>query len=172
MDARSESPPPPRRPARGRRAALWRLGFGALAPLLLACSSSGSAGQSPERPFELSLVDTRACPVPPTLDDKTTRVVGLKVRITSRHAGNVPANYFYGSVLTKDGTRYLAALSGCTPVLASRPLEPGESSEGFLNFAVPKDTRLDRVAYAPRLADSIGSERLEQGDLVVEVPLP
>ncbi len=174
MDSRLESPRTQGRPARGHRDARRLLERGALVALLSlpACATAEPSGSSRERPFEVSLVETRACPLPPTLDAKTTHVVGVKVRVTSRHPGNVPANYFYGSVLTKDDRRWLATLPGCTPVLSSRPLEPGESSEGFLNFAVPKDTRLDRVAYAPRLAGSVGSEPLDRSDLIAEVPLP
>ncbi len=124
------------------------------------------------RPFSISILDTQACPLPEGVDSETQRILGVKVRVTSAHPGYVPANFFYASVLTKDGGRYLAELSGCKPVLSSPPLKPGESAEGFLNFPLPVDEAPEELVYAPNLEHTLGAESLLPHHLAQEVELP
>lgn len=142
--------------------------------LCIGCDSKLDANMTPleDRPFSVSLLDTRACPLPEGLDPEAKRILGVKVRVTSAHEGRVPANYFYASVLTKDGDRYLAELPGCRPVLSSPPLEPGHSAEGFLNFPLPVDKQPEQLNYAPNLERTLGAEDIAPNHLVQEIELP
>jgi len=65
----------------------------------------------------------------------------------------VPANYFYASLLTTDGERYLAEYPGCDPVLSGTPLGRGQSGEGFLNFPLPPSKTPEKIVYSPVLID-------------------
>jgi hypothetical protein len=123
-------------------------------------------------PFSLSVTGTKTCAVPDWLDLGGRTIFSVKVRLNGGHAGGVPANYFYGSVLTTEGDRYLAALPGCTPLLSGSPLRPGESREGYLNFPLPPRARPALVAYAPELGSTETSIPLTARELVVEVAIP
>lgn len=134
-----------------------RLGLG----LLLASTSWSCQGLrfseeeaplDPRAPYQLSILETTACPLPPGLDPARVRIVGVKVRLRGNHEKNVPANYFYASVLTSDQSRYLAEHSGCSPVLTGAPLAPGEIAEGYLNFPVPSGKIPEVLAYSPALS--------------------
>jgi len=98
--------------------------------------------------------------------------LGVKVRVTGRYPDRVPANYFYASLLARDGARYLPTTKGCQPLLSGPPLLPGESREGYANFPILAQKSAERLAYAPNLERTSGSDTLSQRRLVVEVPLP
>ena len=150
------------------------LAFVFLAALSAAgCQSRGAPpsteGQPEEAPFSVALLETQACPLPPGVDPKQKRILGVKVRVEANHPGRVGANYFYASLLTKGGERYLAELGGCEPTLAHPPLAPGEGAEGFLNFPLPLDESPDRVVYSPNLDHTLGGDELSARDLSVEL---
>lgn len=117
-------------------------------------------------PYTFTVLETRGCPLPEGVNEKEQRIFGVHVRLEGHHEGGVPANYFYASVLTQDGARYLAELSGCEPVMSGPPLYPGETAVGFFNFPLPLSKTPKTLEYAP-LMDS--------GDSVAqrsEIPLP
>jgi hypothetical protein len=123
-------------------------------------------------PFSLSVEKTEACAAEPGADPRRGPLLGVLVRVTGRHEAGTPANYFYGSLLTRSGERYLAELAGCAPVLSGPPLGPGESRTGYLNFPIPAGALPDRVAYAPSFDGTRGAEKLKPAALTVEARLP
>jgi hypothetical protein len=71
----------------------------------------------------------------------------------------VAANYFYASVLASDGSRYLAELPGCEPVLTGAPLGPGETREGYLNIPFPAHKEARTLAYLPPVGNYPAARR-------------
>ncbi|HSC87439.1 MAG TPA: hypothetical protein VLC09_09230 [Polyangiaceae bacterium] len=127
---------------------------------LLACTACDRSSSPPAdpAPFRIEVLEVTPCPAPPGLDTTKTRVLGVRVRVESNHSRGVPANYFYGSVLATDRSRYLAELPGCSPVLSGAPLYAGEHADGFLNFPVPLNKQIDSLVYAPRLGGAANQE--------------
>jgi len=110
----------------------------------------GCARSAPPDLYEFELLGVEQCPRPAGADEKR-RIVGVRVRVTGHAEQGIPANYFYASLLTHTGQRYLAEPSGCRPLLSGPPLAPGERSEGFLNFPIPLEQNPERVLYLPNL---------------------
>ena len=102
----------------------------------------------PSAPYGISILETGSCPLPPGVDAARMRILGLRVRLRAGR-DDVPANFFYASVLTNDENRYLAEHTGCTPVLSGRPLRAGEVREGYLNFPLPLEKSAQTLVYAP-----------------------
>ncbi len=129
----------------------------AIAPFFLACEGweygTGAKDLGPEEPLRLSVLSTETCPLPVHLDPANVTIISYRVRLTSGHDGRVPANYFYASLLTTDGNRYLATFEGCSPVLSAEPLARGHSAEGFFNFPIPPSKVPDKLVFAPNLLD-------------------
>lgn len=116
------------------------------------CTDVGSTKQDAEDqnlPYTLTVLETRGCPLPEGVNEKEQRIFGVHVRLEGHREGGLPANYFYASVLTQDGARYLAELSGCEPVLSGPPLYPGQTAEGFVNFPLPLSKTPKMLEYAP-----------------------
>ena len=131
----------------------------------------GAELEATERPFTVTILDTQACPLPEGVDAQAKRILGIKVRLRSHHRGRVPANYFYASLLTTGGARYLAELVGCTPLLSDAPLGPGETAEGYPNFPLPIDATPARLVYAPKLDGTRGFDAIPPRFLSEELPL-
>lgn len=125
----------------------------------------GDAEEHLERPYDFTLLGVETCPLPAPNGSRARSVLGLRVRMTSRSDLRVAANYFYASLLTSDGSRYLAEQPGCEPILAAAPLAAGQSAEGFINVPVPAQKRPSRLQYLPPLGDT--PEHLR----VTELPL-
>jgi hypothetical protein len=104
-----------------------------------------------DRPYRLTLLSVESCALPAQLNPKEVVLVSFRVRLEGNLSSRVPANYFYASLLTSDGERYLPTYYGCEPLLAADPLEPGQRTEGFLNFSIPPSKVPERLAYSPRL---------------------
>ena len=102
-------------------------------------------------PYRLRLLSTESCALPTHLSPKNVTIVGYRVRLEGNLSSKVPANYFYASLLTTDGERYLSSFYGCEPLLAGEPLGPGESAEGFVNFSIPLSKTPGQLVYAPKL---------------------
>jgi hypothetical protein len=98
--------------------------------------------------------------------------LGVKVRLTGKYPSGIPANFFYASLLSRDGTRYLAASEGCRPLLSGPPLLFGESREGYVNFPLQAKKGADRLAYAPNLDHTTFADGLSNKDRTIEAPLP
>ena len=143
----------------------------ALSTLFLLISSCGCSNldlwSDPEElsrdtPFTLSLLETESCPLPEALDPKKVVIHSYRVRVRSHHRGRVPVNYFYASLLTTDGDRYLAEFQGCPGPLNGPPLQPGEAADGFINFPVPPSKTPEKVVYAPELIGLSLSESTQE----------
>lgn len=124
-------------------------------PLLAACDGwevfqSDDAPLGPE-PYVFSLLNAESCPLPEGLDPKQVTIVSYNVRLRGQHPQKVPVNYFYASLLTTDGSRYLADFPGCSPLLSGPPVGPGETAQGYLNFPVPPGKAPARLVYSPEL---------------------
>lgn len=128
-----------------------RLLFLSCALGLLACSSPSTRDSEPTAAYQLTVLEQKPCPLPPGVDPKKTQLLGVRVRLVSHEASGIPANYFYASVLTTDGSRYLAEHPGCSPLLSGRPLFPGQIAEGYLNFPLPLEKTPETLVYAPIL---------------------
>ncbi len=115
-----------------------------------------------DEPFVLSILNVEACPLPEGLDPKAVTIKSYNVRLRGQLEQGVPANYFYASLLTTDGSRYLADYPGCEPLLSAAPVLPGETAEGYLNFPVPPGKVPDKLVYAPALTTA---------EHLVEIPL-
>lgn len=102
-------------------------------------------------PYRLRLLSTESCALPAHLSSKNVAIVSYKVRLEGNLSSKVPANYFYASLLTTDGERYLSTFYGCEPLLAGEPLGPQQSAEGFVNFSIPPSKLPDKLVYAPNL---------------------
>src|SRR5690606_21170119 len=98
-----------------------------------------------DEPYRLSILGTETCPLPEKLDPKKVMILSYRVRLRGQHPLGVPANYFYASLLTTDGSRYLADYAGCSPLLSGPPLLPGQVAEGFLNFPIPPHKSPDKL---------------------------
>jgi len=118
-----------------------------------------------EHPYEATLVSIDTCPLPTPSGEPERSVLGVRIRLTGKTPARVAANYFYASVLTVDGSRYLAGQPGCEPLLAAAPLKPGESAEGYVNVPIPSHKKPDRLQYLPPIDGQ--AERLR----AVELPL-
>lgn len=130
-----------------------------VAPLLLSCQ--GGAGDSVlTDPYAFEILASEECTLPTAGAQAPRTLLGVKVRITSHSDLGVPANYYYGSVLTKDGARYLAELPGCQPVLSRAPLRKGETAEGYLNFPIPRQKTAETVVYLPVIGKLTEKERV------------
>lgn len=153
-----------------RRATTW------LCVCCLGCqvSTGGATGGGP--PFEVEVTSVTFCepaqPAPAQAGSPREGALGVKVRLSSRYESGLPANYFYASLLGRDGTRYLAMTAGCRPLLSGPPLLPGQSREGYVNFPLQAKKSADRLAYAPNLDSTTFVDRLTAKDLIVEAPLP
>jgi len=75
--------------------------------------------------------------------------LGLKVKLTALAPEGVAANYFYASLISSDGSRYLAELPGCAPALSAPPLFQGETVEGYLNMPLPVNKVAKALVYSP-----------------------
>lgn len=136
-----------------------------LCTLGLACDPKSAGGPSPPAapaPFQIEVLSTGACEAGASPSEKANRIFGVKVRITGKHSSGVPANYFYGSVLSTRGDRYLAELSGCSPALVGPPLFEGEAREGYLNFPMPPEKRPEILVYSPLVGTLKENERTVQ----------
>jgi len=114
------------------------------------------------RPFELQLLATESCPLPPHLSAKNVALLSYRVRLSSHRASGVPANYFYATLLTTDGERYLSSFYGCAPLLSADPLSDGEQAEGFLNFSIPPSKIPEKLVYSPLLMLASDSQAVEE----------
>lgn len=101
-----------------------------------------------------------------------TSTLGVKVRLTGRYPSRVPANYFYASLVSRDGERYLPTADGCRPLLSGAPLLPGETREGYANFPIAAKRSAQKLAYAPNLGKTAGAAELTPSASVVEAALP
>lgn len=135
------------------------------------------AGGTP--PFEVEVTSVAVCDAnertsPPGVASGLSGegTFGVKVRLTGRYASGVPANYFYASLLSRDGTRYLSAAAGCGPLLSGPPLLPGETREGYANFPLQAKKNARRLSYAPNLEHTTFADQLSAKALTVEAPLP
>lgn len=113
-----------------------------------------------EDPYVLSILNVEACPLPEGLDAKRVTILSYNVRLRGQHEHGVPANYFYASLLTTDGSRYLADFPGCEPLLSGPPVGPGDSAQGYLNFPVPPGKTPSKLVYAPTLTGDTPGESL------------
>jgi len=118
-----------------------------------------------DEPYALSIMSTESCPLPQGLNPKAVAIVSYKVRLRGNHPEKVPANYFYASLLTTDGARYLADYPGCSPVLSTPPVAMGEIADGYLNFPIPPGKTPHKLVYAPALTGT------PKGDSLVEIAL-
>lgn len=109
-------------------------------------------------PYQLQILSSAPCPLPPGLNPEVVTIRSYRVRLRASDASGVPANYFYASVLTKDGSRYLASYEGCAPVLSLDPLGSLEEAEGYLNFPMPPSKIPDALVYAPELLSRTENE--------------
>lgn len=113
-----------------------------------------------KEPFVVSILNAEACPLPEGLDPKKVMIKSYNVRLSGHLKEGVPANYFYASLLTTDGSRYLADYPGCEPLLSGPPLSSGESAQGYLNFPIPPGKTPDKLVYAPELTVEDGEDHL------------
>ena len=102
-------------------------------------------------PYRLRILSTESCALPAHLSPKNVTIVSYKVRLEGNLSSKVPTNYFYASLLTTDGERYLSSYFGCEPLLSGEPLGPGQSAEGFVNFSIPPSKIPEKLVYAPKL---------------------
>jgi hypothetical protein len=106
-------------------------------------------GGAHAKAFELELLSTEKCPLVTKPGAPERAALGFKVRVTGRAPEGIAANYFYASVVASDGSRYLAELPGCEPVLTGAPLAPGEAREGYLNIPFPAHKNPRTLVYLP-----------------------
>lgn len=130
----------------------------------LSCQSMGGDPATNE-PYSFEILSSEECALPTAGAQPQRTLLGVKVRLKSHTDLGVPANYYYGSVLTKDGARYLAELPGCQPVLSGPPLRKGQSAEGYLNFPVPPQKTAETVVYLPAIGKLTERERLTERKL-------
>lgn len=130
-------------------------------PLLAGCTP-GSAPRDTSAPYELTILERRSCELPSRPGAPERSALGIRVRLISRSELGVAANYYYASVLAGDGSRYLAELPGCSPVLSGAPLRSGESAEGFLNFPLPPDRSPAQLVYLPPIGTMPENVRARQ----------
>lgn len=153
-----------------------RLGVASSSLALLACeppsdsSPEQSAGPAltEKEPYELEVTGARTCPLPSHLDPKNVRIVSYRIRLRGHDPGRVPANYFYASLVTTDGDRYLASYEGCSPLLLADPLKPGEEASGMVNFPIPPSKTPETLTYSPELLNRTSLESTREWKLQSE----
>ncbi len=116
--------------------------------------------------FRIRVLSMESCPLPAHLDPKNVTLISYRVSLEGNHASNVPANYFYATLVTTEGDRYLSTYYGCQPVLADAPLQPAQSTEGFLNFSLPPSKVPEKLVYAPNLMEM--SKEASTMELVID----
>jgi len=116
-----------------------------------------------DHPYQLKLLNLESCPLPEHLNPKDVVLLSYRVRIQSNLASKVPANYFYASLLTTDGERYLSTYYGCAPLLTADPLGEGETADGFFNFSIPASKIPEKLVYSPKLLN------ISEQDALVEL---
>lgn len=133
------------------------------------CALSGcrELGLDPpaEAPYELDILSTETCALPSATGESARTVLGVKVRLTSHTELGLAANYYYASILTSDGSRYLAELPGCEPVLSGAPLRPSETAEGFLNIPIPPQKKAETLVYLPPIGELPEKDRVTERKL-------
>jgi hypothetical protein len=134
-------------------ACLWLLPLGCRAESSPSEEASAAAGG-----YEILLLDTETCPLPAGLDPADQTIVSYKVKLISAESSGIPVNYFYASLVTTDGQRYLADHPGCTPRLSGPPIFSGESATGYLNFPLPRSKTPEKVEYSPELLTMSAAE--------------
>lgn len=148
----------------------------------LSCLSCGTqAGTASASPFELEVTSVTVCE-PTGEASASTRTkaesssgpstLGVKIRLTGHFPSRVPANYFYASLVSRDGSRYLPTAEGCRPLLSGAPLLPGETREGYANFPLVAKKSAQKLAYSPNLGRTAGSDDLPPSATMLEVALP
>src|SRR6187431_49024 len=137
----------------------------------LGCQPSAGPESGRAPPFEIEVTSVTLCGAEPSASGTAAAgapvrdgTLGVKVRVTGRYESGVPANYFYASLLGRDGTRYLSAPEGCRPLLSGPPLRPGETREGYVNFPLQAKKGADRLAYAPNLEHTTFADHLTAKD--------
>ena len=149
---------------RQKLAVSWFLAWSTLS--YMACEPlRGHKHGAPPRAFEIRLLGAESCPLPAHLNPKSVALLSYRVRLSSHHPSGVAANYFYATLLTTDGERYLSDFYGCAPLLAADPLQAGEQAEGFLNFSIPLSKIPEKLVYSPVLM------HLPDGQAVEEIAL-
>lgn len=128
---------------------------------MLSCQGMGGE-PAPNEPYSFEILSSEECSLATAGTQPQRTLLGVKVRLRSHNDLGVPANYYYGSVLTKDGARYLAELPGCQPVLSGAPLRKGETAEGFLNFPIPPQKTAETVVYLPAIGTLTEKERVSE----------
>lgn len=144
----------------------------------LGCGTQASSASA--SPFELEVTSVTVCEAPadasassqPRVETSGPSTLGVKVRLTGRYPSRVPANYFYASLVNRDGTRYLPTADGCRPLLSGTPLLPGETREGYANFPLAAKKSAQKLAYSPNLGRTTGSDELPPSATAIEVALP
>lgn len=149
----------------------------------LGCQAGAGPSDGAPAPFDVEVLAVTTCEPEraagpaekpgPTLGRSAGGTVGVKVRVTAHYEGGVPANYYYASLLSQGGDRFLAtAEGGCRPLLSGPPLRPGESREGYVNFPLESKKGARRLAYAPNFEHTTGATELSARSSIVEAPLP
>ncbi|GEM_PF-1990023 len=146
-----------------------------LLPLAISCETWDLFPESKitgsTAPYELTILSAESCPLPPGLDPKEVTIQSYHVRLTGGDPGGVPANYFYASLLSTDGGRYLSGYTGCQPVLSGPPLASGESREAYINFALPPTKTPETLIFSPALLKTTGELHPLKIDLLKQVEL-
>lgn len=75
----------------------------------------------------------------------------IAVDVTIQNTGNAPLSYnpFYAKLKTADNREYNATLSAAEPGLQSGEQAPGETTRGWITFAIPVDAQLATLSYDP-----------------------
>lgn len=147
---------------RRQRLSSWSL---LVLPSLLSCTKEPSR-PNPGKVFDLEVLSTEKCSLPAPLGAPERSALGVKVKLTAHVPEGVAANYFYASVLAADGSRYLAELPGCSPVLSGAPLYAGQTQIGYLNIPIPAHKQPRTLVYAPPLAAYPVARRVREIELV------
>ena len=155
------------------------LGWCILACCILACQAGPGPGDGTPAPFDVEVLAVTTCEperaAGPADQPRPTAggTVGVRVRVTGHYDAGVPANYYYASLLSQDGDRFLAtAEDGCRPLLSGPPLRPGESREGYVNFPLQSKKGARRLAYAPNFEHTTGAAELSARSSIAEALLP
>ena len=126
--------------------------------LLLGLTTGCQRAPKMAEEFTIEVMSTKDCSSDAGVTDANQSVIGYLVRLRSERDEGIPATYRYAALVMEDGSRYVATVDGCAPLLNGPPLRRGQEAEAYLNFPVKPGLTPVRFEYTPDLTH-LSSER-------------
>lgn len=111
-------------------------------------------GEVAELPlYRVKLVAERDCGSPTSAaQGRPLRSFGVELEVTNLSTDVLATNPFYATLVDNERYTYTTSLSGCTPQLPARFLNPQETVRGWVPFELPRNVVTVHLDYRPVIA--------------------